>query len=80
MQSAERDEEKPGNQTARAAGSAHPQPTAAQSTTKSWGSSSGLVQPSSVHSDRRSGWRMIVPWQCSKPARQSRQPVLMRRS
>jgi len=43
--------------------SAHPQPTASQSTTKACGISSGLLQPSSVHSDRRNQWRMIVPWQ-----------------
>ena len=30
---------------------------------------SGVTQPSSVHSERRSAWWMTVPWQCSTPAR-----------
>ena len=43
--------------------SLHPQPTASQSMTNVCGNSSGLSQSASVHSDRRSAWRMMVPWQ-----------------
>jgi hypothetical protein len=51
------------DQTARATDSVHLQPTASQSTTNVCGTSSGLTQPASVHSDRRKEWRMMVPWQ-----------------
>ena len=39
---------------------------------------SGVTQPSSVHSDHRSAWWMTVPWQWSSPARHPRQsPCLL---
>ena len=43
------------------ANSVHPQPTASQSMTNVCGTSSGLSQSASVHSHRRSEWRMMVP-------------------
>jgi hypothetical protein len=41
----------------------HPQPTASQSMTNVCTNSSGLSQFGSVHSHRRSEWRMMLPWQ-----------------